>query len=188
MSNSPKGWKFARVDSIGLAAVLVLGGAFYYFAVQPMVDFRQCQAAQQARLENQRSSTRELVTKAQAIRTTLTQTRTELKACPLQLESFTELNAKIQKLVSLATGNELKVDQILPAEPTYGRDFGTVPVRLAGSGGYRTWTFFLHQLSQQFPDMAVRSFELSGKPDAPNTPMDFRVNLEWHIAPTAGTK
>jgi len=183
-----KGWKFTRVDAVGLTAALVLGGAFYWLAVQPIVDLRQCQAAQQSRLQSQRQDRKDLAAQEQEIRSSLAHTRTELKACPLQLEAFAALNAKIQKLVGMATGNELKVDQILPAEPAYGRDFGTVPVRLAGSGGYRTWTLFLHQLSQQFPDMAVNSFELTGKPDAPNSPVEFRVNLEWHIAPANAVK
>ena len=53
---------------------------------------------------------------------------------------------------------------------------------IASSGGYRTWTEFLHQLPRSFPDVAVDSFQLTGKPEE-GGPVEFQVSLVWFVSP-----
>jgi len=101
----------------------------------------------------------------------------------VQLESAAAVNARIGKLTDLATRNDLKVDEVQPAEASYGKDYGCVPIRLMGSGTYRTWTTFLHQLAQSFPDISVDSFELLVKAKRAQRAAGVPVNLVWYVRP-----
>ncbi len=180
-----KGRKSLRVDALGVAVVLAGAAAFYCLAVQPLLNRREQQSVQQSQLELQRKNAALMTARAEDLKRKLAQARADLAQCPVKLEPASAVNTRIGRLADLAAQNGLKVDEIQPAEPTYGQDYGCLPIHLIGSGGFRTWTAFLHQLSSAFPDTSVDGFQLSGKPDDPSAPMTFQVDLVWCVQPSA---
>ena len=178
-------WKFAQVDMAALAVIIACAMALYWFGVRPAIQANERSAAQQSQLRDQRRNLALMNSRAAEGQKALDGVRTELAKFPVQLEPAGNVNSRIGRLTELANDHGLKVDEIEPASATYGRDYGSVPIRLNGNGGYKAWTAFLHDLSKSFPDTSVDSFQLSGKPDTPAAPMEFRVNLIWFVSPQA---
>lgn len=178
--NAPK-WKHARMDILAGLAVAALGSAFYMLGVKPVVDLKGQQTVLESFLQQQRSAAGEALTKVHEKETKLSQTQNALKSNPVHLQPSGTVNARINKLTDLATKFDLKVDEIQPAEPTYGADYGTIPIHLAGRGTYRTWTAFLHEMTELLPDTSVQSFELSSKPG--DAAAEFHVSLRWYVLP-----
>jgi Tfp pilus assembly protein PilO len=176
-----KNWKYARMDLTAGAIILAAGVLFYVAGVQPVKALADQQSLLQTQVRQQRENATETVAKVREIRQELAIARKALANSPVHLQAGNTVNARLGKLSALAVKYELKVDEIQPAEATYGPNYGFVPIRLVGRGNYRTWTAFLHQLTQSFSDMSVDSFELSAKPGAA---AEFHVNLRWYVSPT----
>jgi len=176
-------WKFARIDAAGIAIALSIGLLFYWSAVRPVLAAQENHAAQEAQLANQRENAALAAARAEDLKSKVSTARTALSKCAVQLAPAVNVNSRIGQLTELATQQGLKVDEIQPAEATYCRNYGSVPIRLNGSGEYRTWAAFLHQMPKNFPDISVDSFQLTGKPDTPGSQVEFRVNLVWFVAP-----
>ncbi|MFB3890805.1 MAG: hypothetical protein ACE15C_02150 [Phycisphaerae bacterium] len=178
-------WKFARIDMAGMAAIAAGALLVYWFGVRPVVLAKDLASAQRSQLDAQRRGLAHTASRADAAAKRLIAIRAELAKLPVQLEPAGSVNTRIRRLADLAAADGLKIDEIQPSDAAYGPDFGWVPIRLAGGGGYKAWTAFLHDLAMSFPDTAVDSFELSGKPGAPTSPVEFRVSLVWFVSPQA---
>ncbi len=175
-----KNWKYARMDAVALAAMVVAGALFYLMGVQPAIGMREQRNNLQSQVREQQASATEAVAKVEEMKKKLSEDRETLKSSPVQLQAGSAVNTRLGKLTDLASRYELKVDEIQPTEATYGPDYGFVPIHLVGRGQYRTWTAFLHQITRSFADISVDSFQLSAKP---NQAAEFRVNLRWYVSP-----
>ena len=177
---NPKNWKYARMDAVAVAAMIVAGAAFYQMGVRPAIGLQEQRDVLQTQVREQQSNASEAAAKVEGMRKKLSEDRETLKSSPVQLQSGSAVNTRLGKLTELASRYELKVDEIQPTEATYGPDYGFVPIHLVGRGKYRTWTAFLHQITKSFADISVDSFQLSAKP---GEVAEFRVNLRWYVSP-----
>ncbi len=73
-------WKYARIDLAGVAVVLTMGAAFYWFAVEPVLNLRQRYEAQQAQVAQQRKDLSALSRRVDAMKKGLANTRAALSA------------------------------------------------------------------------------------------------------------
>lgn len=176
-------WQLIRMD---LAALVAAAGAallFFSFGLRPVLYLQDRHAAQKTQLESQQSEVALMMIRAGDLKKELAEVRAALSQSPVQLEPASTINNRISRLAELAAGHGLKVNEVQPAEPVYGGNSGSVPIRLNGTGGYRDWATFLHALSKSFPDTAVDSFQLSGRQEVAASPPEFQVNLVWHVTP-----
>ena len=180
-------WKFLQIDAAGAGLCVVAGLLFYFAAVRPLVGQRETRAVQQAQVETQRQNAARLSERTSLLQNRLAEVRKALNETPIQLAPAVHINRRIARLADLADQNGLTVDEIQPGKPTSTRQYEMIPIRLLGSGSYRTWAAFLHQLPRTFPDTSVRSFELSADPGDPSVPATFRIDLVWHAA-AGGTR
>lgn len=176
-------WKFTRIDAIGTAIVVAGAVLFYFSGVQPILNLRENYALRQSQLQDQDKNAALMASRVNEAKKKLADVKAALGACNVQLEGAESVNSRLGRLNEFARSLGLRVEEIQPSEATYYRDFGTVPIRLNGCGGYLAWTTFLHELSKSFPDTSVDGFELKGKPETPGTALDFRINLMWFVAP-----
>ena len=181
-----KGWKHAKLDLAGTLVVLISGTLVYLMGVAPVLTVRHQQAMLRVHLARQRQNALQAVARLEDLRAQLAQVRTSLRACPVRLEPAGTLNTRLGRLTELAAKHQLKVDEIQPSEASYGRDYGVIPIRLAGLGNFRTWISFLHQLNLTFPDISVQSFQLNSKAGAPAP--EFQVQLAWHVLPRSAAE
>lgn len=175
-------WKKRRIDAIGVGVCLVAMLLFYLSGVRPILHLREGQAAQQQQLEAQRSNAIRLYERAAAVRDELAKAAKVLRASHVQLQPASQINRRIAKLADRALGNGLKLDQIHPGKATQGGKHLTIPIRLQGSGSYRAWAGFLHDLALQFPDTSVHSFRLSADPGDLTADAEFQIDLVWFAA------
>jgi Tfp pilus assembly protein PilO len=177
---NPSNWKYARMDAFALAAIVAAGAIFYLMGVKPVLGMQEQRALLQSQVKEQQANATEAAAKVEEMRKKLLKDRETLRGSPVQLQPGSTINTRLGKLTDLASRYELKVDEIQPTEATYGPDYGFVPIHLVGRGNYRTWTAFLHQITQSFADMSVDSFQLASKP---SQAAEFHVNLRWYISP-----
>jgi len=162
---------------------IIAGLLFYSAAIRPLIDRREARAAQKVQLRTQRQNAARVSERIGVLRDHLVEMRKALDATPMQLAPAMHINRRIARLADLADRNGLKIDAIQPGKPTPTRRYEMIPIHLLGSGNYRTWAAFLHQLPQAFPDTSVDSFELSKNPGDPSAPAAFKIDLVWYAAP-----
>ena len=176
-----KRWPFVRMDLVGVVVVLAASAAFYWAGIRPMMALQEQQQSQLAQLESQRHNVALLTSRVAELQKTLESSRQAFSAIGIHLEPADTVNNRISRLMALAARNSLKIDEIQPSEPTYGKDYGSVPIILTGAGGFPNWGGFLHELSQTFPDTSVDAFDLTSNPAAGQ--VAFRVTLLWYVTP-----
>lgn len=101
----------------------------------------------------------------------------------LQLESGQQVNHRLARLTQRATRSGLQVDEIVPGKPEPGTIHATIPIRLSGSGSYRTCADFLHRLHNLFSDTAVASFDMSANSRNAQSQAEFTFDLVWFTVP-----
>lgn len=177
---NPQNWKHSRMDAVAAVAMLAAGALFYLMGVKPVLGMQEQQASLQSQVREQQINACQAAAKVEEMRKKLVADRATLRSSPVQLQPGSTINTRLGKLTDLASRYDLKVDEIQPTEASYGPDYGFVPIHLVGRGNYRTWTAFLHQITQSFTDISVDSFQLAAKP---SQAAEFRVNLRWYVSP-----
>jgi Tfp pilus assembly protein PilO len=122
-----------------------------------------------------------LVSTTRGLRTQLTSAQTALAQIDIPLQPATSINLRVAELTTLAGECKLEMDAIQPGTITHSPRFGEIPIQISGRGTYRTMADFLHRLRRQFPDTAIRAFELSATPEDPNALASFNVRLVWYV-------
>lgn len=178
----PKKWEVHHIDAAG-TAVVAAGALLLFFAgVRPMLARQEAYRASRKRVDTHCTEAESLAKSRRSLAAELAAVSKALAEHPVELRSVLHLNRRIGELSHLAIGCGLKIQEMEPGTPTGTAQHELVPIRLLGSGTYRTWAAFLHHLTETFPDTAVRSFEVFGNPAEPGTAARFRVNLMWYAA------
>lgn len=174
-------WRKRKIDAIGVGVCLVAMLLFYLSGIRPILHRREGQAAQEQQLAAQLENAIRLDERAAVVRDELAEAAKALEVGHIELQPARQINRRIAKLADRASGNGLKLDQIHPGSPTQaqGGKHVTIPIRLRGSGSYRAWAGFLHDLAVQFPDTSVHSFRLSADPGDQAKAANFQVDLVW---------
>lgn len=175
-------WKLRKIDAAGMGLCIVGVLLFHLSGIRPILRRRENLVAQEQQLKAQRRSELTLDERAAALRDTLAGVRRALTESHVKLQPAGQINRRIARLADLASGSGLKVNQIQPGKASRRPKHVTVPIRLLGSGSYRAWAAFLHNLAEGFPDTSVHSFELSGNPGTRVAPAEFQIDLVWYAA------
>jgi len=93
------------------------------------------------------------------------------------------VNQRLALITTLASQQQLQLNEIQPGQPTQGTHYDTVPIAIAGTGRYGTIAAFLHLLHTTFPDTGISAFTITGSPAQPDAPATFRFTLAWYAAP-----
>lgn len=182
----PKSWEAHHIDAAG-TVVVAAGALLLFFAgVRPMLARQEAYRASRRRVDAHCTEAESLAKSRKGLAAELAAARKASAEHPVKLRSALELNRRIADLSHLAIGNGLKIQELEPGTAEKTAQHELVPIRLLGSGTYRTWAAFLHHLEHAFPDTAVRSFEVYGDPAKPGTAARFRVDLMWYAAARGG--
>ncbi|MBL7133358.1 MAG: hypothetical protein ISS78_04615 [Phycisphaerae bacterium] len=175
-------WQLCHVDAAGVAVCALLALLGYLVGIRPLVQRRENLVARETRLNVQKSDAQKLSGSASLVKERLARVRQALAASPVQLESAQYVNRRIARLAGLASDCAAKIDEIQPGEPAAAVRYRMVPIRLAGSGSFPACVRLLHRLQEVFPDTAVASFQLTGRPSEQAAPAVFRIDLIWYAS------
>lgn len=179
-----------RIDAVAMAAVAALLGAGYFVGVEPVLNAR-------ARVEEKRRDIDEQVRTASESEQLINIEQNKLAAIrrlfdstSVQLSPLADINRRLAVISELADRHHVRIDSLNPgtekSDPAIGQ-FTTVPIRLAGGGGFVQVSDFLHELlSEKYPDIEVRGLSMSAPAaDAEPDKAAFAIELRWYAAPAA---
>lgn len=173
-----------KIDMAGAGACVAITALGYVFVAEPMVERATAREAAQAQLAEQRALAEEAEASLVQLRKDVSQLEQAVEAEPLSLQPLDRLNARLAQIAATAAEAGVELDQLEPGRPAADRHYMTVPIRVAGKGGYAASSRFVHQLHEQMPDTAVASVDLNGRARGRATAGAFRLELVWHAAPT----
>ena len=182
-------WHRRKIEIIGLGTCVVLTLVFYLAGIRPLIKSVRAQGILEVQSGTEEIAADTLRASHAMMRNKVVAIREALDQVSLKLEPTSRINRRVALVAQLATDSGLKVDQIQPGVPASGQRYQMVPIKLVGTGSYKTCMVFLHRVRQVFPDTGVSSLQLSGNPSAPSAEATFRINLSWYALqpmPTAG--
>lgn len=175
------------VDAAGLSLLAAATAATFFLAVRPALSASARRTEIAARFSDERA-------KAADLAATLTQLRAEDELLRQRIERETfplqpadRVNDLLDRVTSLAQDTGLDIDALEPARPVYTSRFGTLSVRITGSGRFPAVTEFISLAREAHPDVAVTSLSLEGWPENPTLEPAFEMTLVWHVAPRSKT-
>ena len=181
-SRAPGWWRTYAVAG-AICAGLTVGS--YLFGIEPAMARHDAALAEQAEFDARQQKQRDLDRSLASTHRQLEQTRKDVAALPLQLESASAVNRRLARLADLAGETGVVLDEVQPSPPVDGAFYQIVPIRIAGSGGYPACAAFLHRLRDRFPDTAVKSFDCSNPgPIGDHPTAKFKADLAWYTTQT----
>ena len=183
--SDPTRWACWEVDAAGVLLCAALSLTAYFAAVRPLMIRRELFAKKENQLRMKRHEASRLTTAQLAYRNELASVHKELAENRISLRPSGYVNRQVASLTELINQCGLEADSIELGKARKGARYNTVPITLAGRGGYENSLRFLRRLSEAFPDTGVGSFRISGNPAKPQDPGRFRFGLLWHAAPAA---
>jgi len=172
-----------QIHATGVASCLVLTLVAYVVGFRPLINGRYARADQQTQLNGQRQIASQRAGQLHELENTFDQTQGNLDQLSVKLQPVGLMNQRLVGLTDLAADNGLHVYKIQPDSVQRGDRFDKVPILISGQGTYQTCTAYIGQLRQDFPDVVVVSFSLSGRPADPSQQATFQLQLSWHAVP-----
>jgi Tfp pilus assembly protein PilO len=177
-----KGLLSWQIDVIAVAAMGAIALGAYSLQIRPAYAAREERAQRAGELAAAREKSADLEMSAARLKEKLRIERESI-AQSVQLESSTQLNARLAKLTELAGANNLQLDAIEPGASAAGSSgrYETIPIRLAGRGAYHDAARFVRALHEALPDTGVGVLELTSSDNGGSA--GLVVQLLWHTAP-----
>lgn len=174
-----KGW---QVDVAGASVCIVLTIGAYLLGVAPVVH-RSAQIQEMTQqLETQRSKAADLARSKNQLKQNLQRLQAVLDQAAFRLEPISRLNPYLAQLTDLASRSGLALHEIKPGQPSQSQYYRSTPIRLSGSGSYRSCAVFLHNIRGEFPATRVSSFQLAALNNSANPEARITLELAWHTA------
>lgn len=176
-----KSWK---IDATGFAAAALLTAAAFMLGFKPMLEHEARQLAQRYQAAQHRQQLSELNTTLDQLRRERAQVRQTIAESKVRLQPVSQLNTHVSRIANLAAASGLRVHEVEIGEMVRHEHYETAPIRLAGDGSYPACASFMHRLHEAFPDTAVASLALTGRPQQADDLTAFHFTLTWHAAPS----
>jgi Tfp pilus assembly protein PilO len=173
-----------NIDAAGIALLLALSAAFYFLAMDPLLDRQSVRLAQNEELARKRQQAAAIGAQLNTTRSRLASARELVDQSTLKLQTAVQLNQRAAELMALADACSMQVHEIHPKPAVHRDRFDVIPIHLSGTGAYRDAARFMHELHKTHPDVGIAGFELAGNPGDPRQPATFKLIVSWHIAPS----
>lgn len=171
--------RLTKVDLGALALVVGVGVTAHFVGFEPIRRARADSLAQNALLSQRTAALDakiELINTQKAARAKAQ----EKIATAIRLESPTTLNQRMAAIPELGAAAGVRVREVVPKAPQPGKRLTKVPITIGGDGPSTHLAHFLNQLHTTFPDMEVLTLSLSARPESPDEPARFSMDLVWY--------
>jgi Tfp pilus assembly protein PilO len=175
-----------RKIELSCLAGFVLGAiALYFVGIEPMQAQHGQYELQLEQVHQQRVESAELQGEKRRLELQLEEVRKRLAACPMQLQSYDQINIRVAKINEMACSEELVVEEIELGRVRGFDRYQSVPILVKGRGTYPEVLSVLRQIRGAYPDTALTHLKIRG--DAGKTPFApaFEMQLVWYAARSA---
>jgi len=170
------------VHGVGIAALVGLGTAVWFLGMGPAVRSK----VDSQRLLGQINSQKIRLKTLEDERATLERLVAALEksmASGIELGKASEKNIRLAALAEMAERTGLVIDEIKPGETSPGELYDTHAIEMRGRGKYASCARFLHELVDEFSDMAAVGFKVGAPADPTADKGSFRFDLAWYSDP-----
>lgn len=175
------------IDLAGTALCCALVAALIFGGIIPLLHHRGDSEARRKELLRQRQRVEAAKASLASLEGQLAAARSALTRNRIHLEDANRINHRLAHINELAAGRGLHVEGVEPGNVIHGIRYQTIDMKLAGEGGYLGCLDFLRDMHDQFPDMAVTAFRLTGNPQEEGRLATFSFELRWYASPAQAT-
>ena len=169
-SQSPKNLKFP-ITCLVIAAVISTAG--YFGGIQPVIQNAHASLILENSLIQQSQTLTQTLDQVTKQEQSLSKIITSIKANHIILLPVNLLNKQISEITKLADQVGVTFEKIKPDYPISGQHYQTIPIKINGTGTYRSCTNFFNKLHAKYNDVGIASFELKGNPTKPDGSATF---------------
>jgi Tfp pilus assembly protein PilO len=162
-----------------------LSGLFICGVVWPLLGHRSAAEARESAMMAEKSKASQLASQVARVKSDLDSIHEAIASNSVSLESEDRLNNRLASITGFSKKCGVEIEDITPGSPVHGPQFDHVIIHLAARGGYRNCVNFFHQLHDNYPDMAIRTFRIAGEPQSPGGPVAINFDLVWFARPGA---
>ena len=173
-----------KVDGVALFAIAALSGLAYAFGVSPLLERHVAVRQQEVELIVAREKAADAMKTLAAIQRQQAVAQQEIAASPLRQQPAGLLNQRLALVTELAGQNGAGLDDLQPGKIAPGTRYDGLPIHVAGTGSYPTFSALVHRLRREFPDTGVNRFEIAGSPQDATGSARFSFDLIWYTAPS----
>lgn len=173
-----------QIHSTGLGLCLLAVLAVYWLAYEPA---RQARAQHQELvvvLAEEQALAREQEQKLTQLEAEIRVIRQKHEASPTRLEPAERINSRLAAVTALAEKSGLRLEQVQPGVAQPDTFYNLLPIDMQGQASYQELTHFLHAVHDQFEDMAVQWFDLTGSAAETTGRARLQLQLIWYTQPT----
>ncbi|MDX2132051.1 MAG: hypothetical protein SFY69_08365 [Planctomycetota bacterium] len=170
---------FSAVDLVGVACVAGLTLLGYLGVVRPAQQAAAAARHERAQLDEQRGLLDAREREVRTLREQLARAEADL-GTQVVLGPASGLTSRLAAIPELGDELGVLVREVAPRQPTQTPRYGTIPIVVGGECPPHSFAPFLGALRERFPDMETVAFGVGARPDAPDEPARFTVEMIWY--------
>lgn len=170
-----------RIDLAGLVIVAGLVYLVIWVGYRPLyASFQSFQELSDTHDQTMQNHNR-MASAVELVGERVDEARSELEKSPLHFRSRNHLNLQLATITKLAEAAGLTADHVqADRQVVSGEMFDAIPVSVGATGSFTACTAFLRSLSEDLPDVAVNSLEISPRGESGSS-LSLRLRLLWYI-------
>lgn len=177
-----------RIDAAGLVIVAGLVYLVVWVGYRPLYEsFRSYETLSASRDDTLVNHAR-MLSAVGLVGERVDEARRELEESPLHFKSRNHLNLQLATITELAESAGLSADHTqADRQVVSGHMHDAISISVSATGPFEACTSFLRRLSDDLPDVAVNSLEISPRGET-GAALTLRLRLLWYIQPDQTTK
>ncbi len=170
---------FSPLDlvALGILGVLTLGAHAGIF--EPARRASAEVQRQREALDERRRTLEERSAEVRRTRERVQRLRADLDA-RVTLEPASGISSRLAAIPELGAELGVLVRDVAPRPAQAGARFTTIPIVVGGECPPTSFTPFLAALRKKFPDMEITSFGVGARPESPDEPARFTIEMAWY--------
>lgn len=170
---------FTPVDLVALGVIGALSLAAHVGIFEPARRASAEIQRQRDVLDERRRALDERTAEVRRTRERVQRLREEL-AARVTLEPGSGITSRLAGIPELGAEHGVLVRDVAPRPPQPGARFTMIPIVVGGECPPAAFAPFLAALRARFPDMEVTAFGVGARPESPDDPARFSIEMTWY--------
>jgi Tfp pilus assembly protein PilO len=172
-------FSFARFDAIAVTVIVVISAVAYQFGYRPLSRAR-------AEVLATNESLAQLLTGIEKAQAELKNEKAIVASLQqqvgtiLRFEPASTLNRRMGIIPELGERAGVRIREVVPKAGVPGDRLVRIPITISGEGPSNTFPGLLAALNRECRDMEVMAFSVLARPENPNEPVRFSLDLCWY--------
>lgn len=188
MADARRRFTHSGLDAGACIVILAIAGAAFWLGVWPVMRSETQARLLAKRMGDSQTQLDQTQRQYRQLREQIAGTIDRLEDIEIVLNTPDQLAARQADIGRVFAGFGLTVEQLSVGEIESGELLDTVPLRLTGAGDFPDLVRTMHGMRDEFPDMAITTFQIAGtgaartndRKEEPS--ITFGLNLDWFVA------